>query len=720
MASLLNVPVDCGKDGYCFLCKEPYRDPRLLPCLHAFCFNCLQKQLEDPTEKQAALLCPTCLEQTPLRIDDLPSHIYLHNQASIVRRVVELQKAGECENCDGEGEAVAFCPDCGEGGLRICEQCVECHKRFKSYNKHKLVSLNSDLRVFARKQIDKDSMVCAKHGNVALKFFCQTCEGLACSECSLSDHCGHEFEEVTLVLDNKKAEIQLACSTLEQAPPSLSQAEIVLKNVMNDIDDNNAQVKREIEDAFVAISAVVEERRQELLANAEAMTVAKKTRLTMQQEGLEKLNVAMKLTVDSVHNSTQSYTAPEFLAIHPVLKNSCSDLERQFANTSLDPVANATMVARVRIADVITAIGSIGSVEEALPCSPSHSSLLSINDKLPIGITMGTSCTLIVQTHNSRGEPVETGKVRAWVTTQSGKRVCDADISSSRKGKYAATFCVQEECSAKAYFTANGEHINGSPFDIIVRDYAQVQEPVLSFQTSTGPKYLYVSRSNGDIYVTLKGGDVCIYSSQGVLKSTIAGSGLGVADPFGIVLDEGIEVMYITCYKSNKLVKAKLDGKLISSIGGHGSDQLKFDHPMGLCLDTSSNVYVADLGNKRVQVLGPDLVFQKEFKCQGRARGVAVDSFGTLHVATTSGMEIFPAKLESFSNKGSCSDAAVSQDGLKFITYNQCNEARLEILKPDYDLLKTIHELRDPIGVFSDQSGYIYIADYGTKKLLKY
>ena len=45
---------------------------------------------------------------------------------------------------------------------------------------------------------------------------------------------------------------------------------------------------------------------------------------------------------------------------------------------------------------------------------------------------------------------------------------------------------------------------------------------------------------------------------------------------------------------------------------------------MGLCLDAASNLYIADYGNKRVQVLGPHLVFKKEFKCQSGSRGVAI------------------------------------------------------------------------------------------------
>ena len=47
-------------------------------------------------------------------------------------------------------------------------------------------------------------------------------------------------------------------------------------------------------------------------------------------------------------------------------------------------------------------------------------------------------------------------------------------MSNSDEGKYRVTFRVGKNCLGKAHFMADGEHINGSPFDVMVRDYAQV------------------------------------------------------------------------------------------------------------------------------------------------------------------------------------------------------------------------------------------------------
>ena len=111
-------------------------------------------------------------------------------------------------------------------------------------------------------------------------------------------------------------------------------------------------------------------------------------------------------------------------------------------------------------------------------------------------------------------------------------------------------------------------------------------------------------------------------------------------------------------------------------------------------------------------------MFKKEFKCQCRTRGVAVDRVGTLHVATHSGLETFSDELELCSNTGSFGDVALSQKGCRFVT--NCVDGRLEIRKVDDNLIGTIHGLKRPLGVFLDQSGYIHIADYETNKVCKY
>ena len=186
----------------------------------------------------------------------------------------------------------------------------------------------------------------------------------------------------------------------------------------------------------------------------------------------------------------------------------------------------------------------------------------------------------------------------------------------------------------------------------------------------------------------------------------------------GIVVDEEREVTYVACMTSNKLVKATLDGKLLSPVGTKGSGHLQFDCPMGLCQDTAGNIYVADYKNNRVQLLGPDCSYRKELKCKNRAWGVAVDFHGTVHIATESRVEIFDSR-SGYCHQARCSDVAIDQENYRFVTHYSPH-GKLDVFKPDNSLLHTLCGLCWPLGVCLDQSGAIYIAESDTSKVLKY
>ena len=96
-----------------------------------------------------------------------------------------------------------------------------------------------------------------------------------------------------------------------------------------------------------------------------------------------------------------------------MLKCSCLLLKNHFTTASLDPVDSVPVVDGLNASDLITAVGALGSLEDMVPCSPAHCSLVGINKRLSIGIVAGAQRTLmIVQARNRRGEPMQTGQVK--------------------------------------------------------------------------------------------------------------------------------------------------------------------------------------------------------------------------------------------------------------------------------------------------------------------
>ena len=179
--------------------------------------------------------------------------------------------------------------------------------------------------------------------------------------------------------------------------------------------------------------------------------------------------------------------------------------------------------------------------------------------------------------------------------------------------------------------------------------------------------------------------------------------------------------MYIACATSNKIVKATLGGKLLSAIGIERDhitynltgpwDYAKTQLVMFMLLTTRMSGFIKYLVLTAVSYIKP-------LKCKDHAFGVAIDFHGNVHIATASGMETFDSRVE-YNDGAQCGHVANNEENYRFVTHSVSN-GKLEVHKPDNSLLHSIHGLHCPYGVYLDQSGAFFIAEWDTKKALKY
>ena len=65
----------------CSICYEEFEDPRMLPCLHTFCYNCL-KQLVQDKEPGDIMPCPLCRTEFTIPaegIDEIQKNYFIEN-----------------------------------------------------------------------------------------------------------------------------------------------------------------------------------------------------------------------------------------------------------------------------------------------------------------------------------------------------------------------------------------------------------------------------------------------------------------------------------------------------------------------------------------------------------------------------------------------------------------------------------------------------------------
>jgi len=91
------------------------------------------------------------------------------------------------------------------------------------------------------------------------------------------------------------------------------------------------------------------------------------------------------------------------------------------------------------------------------------------------------------------------------------------------------------------------------------------------------------------------------------------GTGPGQFDkPLGIAVDRSGNVL-VADSRNGRLEKFKPSGTFITSIGIKGSGYGQFGEPNGIAIDRDGNIYVADASNNRVQKIAPDGTFIAEW-----------------------------------------------------------------------------------------------------------
>ena len=85
----------------CAICLDTYNNPRVLPCLHVFCENCLGRLVLCDAANLTAT-CPNCRRETQLPqggVADLPAAFYI-NHLFEVRDTLEKVKDPNKTRCE--------------------------------------------------------------------------------------------------------------------------------------------------------------------------------------------------------------------------------------------------------------------------------------------------------------------------------------------------------------------------------------------------------------------------------------------------------------------------------------------------------------------------------------------------------------------------------------------------------------------------------------------
>ena len=234
----------------CPICLNELQDPRLLSCRHIYCYMCLKDYLKKGNHENA-LPCPQCREVTTLYqggVDNLPKFFFMNE----LKEVVMAEDGIREDTTQKHRGVVCSTEDCGQPGLKYCEQCeFLCQQCYDDHSKARVTKAHQVIPASEGEAFTKSKVPpyppCHRHKHYVVDLYCRTCNMPVCVTCSQGDHRGHDCCDLDKQAEVCKTILEQICEDTEGligvVKKAIDKTKCQEKQAEADIDDISDNVK---------------------------------------------------------------------------------------------------------------------------------------------------------------------------------------------------------------------------------------------------------------------------------------------------------------------------------------------------------------------------------------------------------------------------------------------------------------------------------------------
>ena len=324
----------------CAVCLKHYTEPKVLPCCHYYCKQCLnQLALRKGVDKPFP--CPECRKDTTLPhggLDNLPTAFFVnrmkevHSKLELVHGKVEAK----CEMCS-EDNSETFCRHCAKF---MCADCAKYHlKMKKAYPGHKVSTLE-ELRGGAEDiVIQQPSFQSCDVHEQPMNIYCYDCNSLICRDCTIKDHIGHNYDFVKAAAPKIKQKLLQQLDPLRESCSNMLRAVDGVHTTISEVEGQGKSVTKQIESSFAEFQKIFDCRKQELLTETATKVKQKCKHLSEQGKGLSIAHAAVESVIDYTEHCIEHSADDQIMCMYTEIQSRINrEIEEQQERKDLEPV----------------------------------------------------------------------------------------------------------------------------------------------------------------------------------------------------------------------------------------------------------------------------------------------------------------------------------------------------------------------------------------------
>ena len=437
----------------CAICQEHYTEPKLLPCSHYFCKDCILKLvLRVPTGKPFS--CPECREEVLLPkggIDKLQTAFFVNR---IKATIATLEGA--------HGEVVQE--------VSLAKKCPA-HKE-------------------------------------PLIVYCFDCGSLICPHCMVKDHNGHKAELSKETAPDTRKKLMEKLKPLRKLMVSLTYAVVEVQTTRCELEAQGLSVANNIQISFLELQKILDDRRRELLEETSRRVQEKMDRLSLQEESLSLAGAEVQSVLDHIEQCVGHHTDSEFMGMHAEL---ACQIQREVEEheegvVSLEPVDEVDIGVEVRCAEALQQLCQTKAKLTQLSIAPAKCTVSGEGAKAAVLNTISEASLTTTKIKC---------KVDCHLKSLSNGSIikCNVDQTGARNYSIQYTPTVRGRCELTV--SVDGQQVADSPFPVFVSvPVAQLGRPVSVWCGVSWPTGVAVN-SVGEVVVSQSDGDVIIFDKEG-------------------------------------------------------------------------------------------------------------------------------------------------------------------------------------------------------------